>query len=63
MDEHTLRAAVGLRLGTAITAPHKCQHCGKEVDCQGTHGLSGVKVRVDITDMTLLTPSFIEPLL
>ena len=40
MDDHTLRVAVGLRLGTTIVAPHQCQHCGEEVDCYGTRGLS-----------------------
>ena len=40
MDDHTLSIAVGLRLGTAICAPHQCQHCDEEVDCYGTHGLS-----------------------
>ena len=23
-----------------IIAPHQCQHCGEEVDNQGTHGLN-----------------------
>ena len=40
MDDSTLRIAVGLRLGTAICAPHFCHHCGAEVDCLGTHGHS-----------------------
>ena len=40
MDDHTLSVAVGLRLGTAICAPHQCQHCDEEVDCYGTHELS-----------------------
>ena len=40
MDDHTFRVAVGLRLGTTICAPHQCQHCDKEVDCYGTHGIS-----------------------
>ena len=40
MDDHTLRVAVGLRLGTTICAPHQCQHCDEEVDCYGTHGIS-----------------------
>ena len=40
MDDSTLRIAVGLRLGTAICAPHICQLCGAEVTPLGTHGLS-----------------------
>ena len=40
LDDSTLRIAVGLRLGTAICAAHQCHHCGEEVDCRGTHGLS-----------------------
>ena len=40
MDDHTLRVAVGLRLDTPIVAPLWRQHCGEEVDCQGTYGLS-----------------------
>ena len=40
MDDSALRIAVGLSLGTAIYAPHFCHHCGAEVDCLGTHGLS-----------------------
>ena len=40
MDDSTLRIAVGLRLGTAICAPHICQLCGAEVTALGTHGLS-----------------------
>ena len=40
LDDSALRIAVGLRLGTAICAAHQCRHCG-EVDCRGTHGLSG----------------------
>ena len=40
MDDSTLRIAVGLRLGTAICAPHICQLSGAEVTALGTHGLS-----------------------
>ena len=40
MDDNTLRISVGLRLSTAICASHPCHHCGAEVDCLGTHGLS-----------------------
>ena len=40
MDDNTLRTAVGLRLGTAICAPHNCQLCGAQVSQFGTHGLS-----------------------
>ena len=40
MDDDTLRTAVGLRLGTAICAPHNCQLCGAQVSQFDTHGLS-----------------------
>ena len=39
MDNNTVRVAVGLRLGVPLCHPHFCQHCGKEVDQLGTHGL------------------------
>ena len=51
-DDHTLRVAVGLRLGTAICVPHQCQHCDEKVNCYGTHGLSCCY----ITDMLQLIP-------
>ena len=40
MDDATLHIAVGLRLGTAICAPHSCQLCGADVNPLGTHALS-----------------------
>lgn len=40
LDDTTLYIATGLRLGTAICAPHPCQLCGTEVSQLGTHGLS-----------------------
>ena len=40
MDDETVWVAVGLRLGTPLCQPHKCSHCGLEVDPLGTHGLS-----------------------
>ena len=40
MDDNTVRVAVGLRLGTSPCRPHLCAHCGAEVDCKATHGLS-----------------------
>ena len=40
MDDSCLMIAVGLRLGTSISAPHICQHCGAEVSGWGLHGLS-----------------------
>ena len=40
MDDSTIRVAVGLRLGAPLCRPHKCHHCGVEVDCLATHGLS-----------------------
>ena len=40
MDDSTIRVAVGLRLGAPLCRPHQCQHCGAEVDCLATHGLS-----------------------
>ena len=39
MDDETVRIATGLRLGTALCAPHTC-HCGAVVDARGLHGLS-----------------------
>ena len=39
-DSSTIRVAVGLRLGAPLCRPHKCHHCGAEVDCLATHGLS-----------------------
>ncbi len=39
LDNFSLRIAVGLRLGTAICAPHHCQFCGAEVSSLGLHGL------------------------
>ena len=35
MDNHTVRIAVGLRLGTPLCSPHQCA----SVDSSGTHGL------------------------
>ena len=32
--------AVGLRLGATLCYPHKCRHCGYEVDQLATHSLS-----------------------
>ena len=40
MEDTTLRIAVGLRLGSAISAAHLFLHCGDEVDFLGSHGLS-----------------------
>ena len=40
MDDSTIRVAVGLCLGAPLCRPHQCQHCGAEVDCLATHGLS-----------------------
>ena len=40
MDDDTVRVAVGLRLGSSLCLPHDCYHCGVEVNCLGTHGLS-----------------------
>jgi len=40
MDNHTLRVAVNLSLGTTICTPHQCQHYDEEVDCYTTRGLS-----------------------
>ncbi len=39
LDNPSLQIAVGLRLGTAICAPHHCQFCGAEVPSLGLHGL------------------------
>ena len=40
LDDAALRIAVGFRLDTAVCVAHQCQHCGEEVNNQGTHGLS-----------------------
>ena len=40
MDDHTVRVAVGLCLGTAVCGPHSCQPCGTAVDSLGRHALS-----------------------
>ena len=39
LDDESIRIAVGLRLGTALCAPHLCP-CGSLVDSAGVHGLS-----------------------
>ena len=39
LDDMSLRIAIGLRLGSAICAPHTCV-CGQQVDSSGTLGLS-----------------------
>ena len=39
MDNHTVRIAVGLCLGTPLCSPHQCASCGDHVDSSGTHGL------------------------
>ena len=40
MDNNSFRIAVGLRVGAPLCHPHVCQHCGSDVDCFATHGLS-----------------------
>ena len=40
MSDDTVRIAVGLRVGAPLCQPHKCGHCGKDVDQFGRHGLS-----------------------
>ena len=40
MSDDTIRIAIGLRVGAPLCLPHKCVHCGSEVDQFGTHGLS-----------------------
>ena len=40
MDNDTIRIAIGLRLGSPLCQPHKCVHCGSDVNKFGTHGLS-----------------------
>ena len=37
MDDNTIRCAVGLRLGSSLSHPHACQHCGADVDHLATH--------------------------
>ena len=39
MDNMSVRLACGLRLGTKLCEPHRCQ-CGAQVDTSGHHGLS-----------------------
>ena len=39
LDNPSVRIACGLRLGTNLCHPHKCQ-CGTDVDKTGRHGLS-----------------------
>ena len=39
LDNASLRIACGLRLGTPLCHPHRCQ-CGSDVDKFGRHGLS-----------------------
>ena len=43
MDNEFVRIAVGLRLGVPLCQPHRCCHCGAEVDEFARHGLSCVK--------------------
>ena len=40
MDDESIRAAVGLRVGTPLCQPDSCNLCGAEVDHLATHGLS-----------------------
>ena len=40
MDNKTIGVAGGLSLCAPQYVPHHCHHCGGEVDCCGTHGLS-----------------------
>ena len=39
MDDHTVSAAVAIRLGLPTYLPHSCRLCGANVDELGTHGL------------------------
>ena len=70
IDDNSFRITVGLRLGVSLCRPHICQHCGIEVDCFTTHGLS-CRYRIfrhaalnDIIHRALATanvPSQLEP--
>ena len=51
MDDHTVRIAVGLRLGSALCRPHDCQHCGTEVDHLAIHGLAAKTAKDATIDM------------
>ena len=52
MDDTTLRIAVGLRLGRAISVAPLCHHCGDEDYNAWAHmGSVGGIVRYDSTDM------------
>ena len=50
MDDSTLHIVVGLRLGTAICAPHSCQLCSADVAPLGIHGLAS-SAKAGIPDM------------
>ena len=39
MDGNTIRCAVGLRLGSSLSRPQACRHCGADVDHLATHCL------------------------
>ena len=41
-DDQQLRISIGLRLGANICVAHTC-HCGKRIERDGLHGLSGTK--------------------
>ena len=40
MKDEVLRIAVGLRIGAPLIQPYVYCHCCKQVDVNGTHGLS-----------------------
>ena len=40
LDDDSLTIAVGVHLGTPLSASHQCSHCGEEVDVKGKYGLS-----------------------
>ena len=42
LDDQQLRISIALRLGANICVAHTC-HCGKRVERDGLHGLSGTK--------------------
>ena len=47
MDDGTFQVAVGLRVGSSLSRPHSCHHCGTEVDHLALHGLSCREVLAD----------------
>ena len=43
MEDDDVRIAAAIRLGAYLCHPHKCYHCGNDVDATAIHGLSCLK--------------------